>query len=265
MREDVPGDKRLVAYVVPEDGLTLQPPSCARRWSRNSPTTCCLGIRSSRMPLTANGKLDRQALPAPEATALNLRETRRRAMRSKKRSPRSGRSCLHVQRVGRHDNFFELGGHSLLAVQLVSRHPYDAADRVAVRELFSTSTSVISPIPCACKREHARRHRAGRTVASRFRCPWRSQRLWFLDQLDKRPAPPTTPHGPAAHWRSGRDGAAGHADRLVARHEVLRTRFVTVDGQPYQEIAPEDSVFCTESTKTCAPLPTMTAKSRSQS
>lgn len=123
-REDVPGDKRLVAYVVPEQGslpLTiddLRSHLKARLPDHMIPSAF---VVMGRMPLTPSGKLDRRALPAPDASSY---------ARQAYEAPRDDvevalatiwQDLLHVGCIGRNDNFFELGGHSLLIMKMLER------------------------------------------------------------------------------------------------------------------------------------------------
>ena len=93
------------------------------------------------LPLTKNGKVDRRALPEPEASGLE-RSEQYVAPRTATEEILAGiwQSVLGVERVGVNDNFFELGGHSLLATQLVSRVREVFAVEVALRSLFEHPT-----------------------------------------------------------------------------------------------------------------------------
>src|SRR5215217_5109123 len=145
-REDEPGDKRLVAYLVSESELSV---SELREWLKQKlpeymvPTGY---VWLAELPLTANGKVDRAALPAPEGTRPELADSYV-APRTAIEEVVAGiwSEVLKVERVGMHDNFFELGGHSLLAVQVVSRLQRNFEVEIPLRRLFeSPSTAQLS-------------------------------------------------------------------------------------------------------------------------
>ncbi|MFC6336712.1 amino acid adenylation domain-containing protein [Pseudomonas sp. CCM 7891] len=122
-REDEPGDKRLVAYVIAKPG---EAPSAAQLRDHLLQSLAEYMVPSAFvlldcLPLTTNGKLDRKALPAPDAEALARRVFE--APEGEVESTIAGiwKDLLKIDRVGRQDNFFELGGHSLLAVKLIER------------------------------------------------------------------------------------------------------------------------------------------------
>ncbi len=151
---------------------------------------------------------------------------------------------LHLDQVGRNDGFLELGGHSLLAVQLLSRLRRKLGTRITLRELFDAPTvrGLASLVNAAAPGEAQSIPRANRS--GRLPLSFSQQRLWFLDHLDH--AAGAAYHLPMALRLTGAlDTAALEAtlDRLVARHETLRTRFELVDGEPVQKIAPADSRF----------------------
>ncbi|MBK9394963.1 MAG: amino acid adenylation domain-containing protein [Uliginosibacterium sp.] len=138
-REDAPGDKRLVAYVV-SDGASADLWEQLREHLRASLPDYMVPSAFAaldRLPLTPNGKVDSRALPAPEyASAIYV------APRTPTEEILAGiwAEVLKLERVGVHDNFFELGGHSLLATQVVSRVRQALVIDLPLREMFAAPT-----------------------------------------------------------------------------------------------------------------------------
>lgn len=137
-REDSPGDRRLVAYVVARPGADPDPGGLRRFLLEKLPEPMVPSafVRLAAMPLTPNGKVDRRALPAPDAS---------RSPEGAYRPPETPlqvtlaeiwKDLLRVQRVGLGDNFFELGGHSLLATRLISRLAQALGLRISLRRVF---------------------------------------------------------------------------------------------------------------------------------
>ncbi|WP_226489325.1 syringopeptin non-ribosomal peptide synthetase SypA [Pseudomonas sp. B20] len=141
VREDEPGDKRLVAYVT---GTTNRNPDATylREQLRLSLAEHMLPsafVSLEAFPLTANGKLDRKALPVPTAEAFARRQYEAPEGLVETRLAKLWVELLGVERVGRHDQFFELGGHSMLAVKLIERMR-DIGLNADVRVLFGQPT-----------------------------------------------------------------------------------------------------------------------------
>ncbi|MCF5413738.1 non-ribosomal peptide synthetase, partial [Pseudomonas syringae] len=141
-REDVPGDKRLVAYVTaqqPESLLDIESLREHLQGALPEHMVPAAYVQLDELPLTANGKLDRKALPVPDRSALASRGYAAPENDTEMAIARIWQDLLQLEQVGRHDNFFELGGHSLLAVKLIER--MRQIDLVAdVRVLFSQPT-----------------------------------------------------------------------------------------------------------------------------
>ncbi|ARU63056.1 hypothetical protein CBW65_20310 [Tumebacillus avium] len=142
VREDAPGGKQIVGYVVLQTGefLTMSDLRAAIKVRLPDYMVPSLLVTLDALPLTPNGKVDKKALPAPDLA--QIRETPYVAPRTDLES----RLCaiweqlLGVEQVGVHDNFFDLGGHSLLATQLVSRVREVFAVELALRDLFAART-----------------------------------------------------------------------------------------------------------------------------
>ncbi|HEX2061560.1 MAG TPA: amino acid adenylation domain-containing protein, partial [Thermoanaerobaculia bacterium] len=245
-REDVAGDKRLVAYVVPQDGVVLEAAALRAALQSQLPEHMVPSafVQLEALPLTPNGKVDRKALPAPDTSALIARAYEAPVGDVEQTLAAVWQQLLRVERVGRHDRFFELGGHSLLAMQLTSHLRAEFGIELPLRQVFENATlsALAEVVRTAGASTMGRIQRADRNQPLPLSLA--QQRLWFLDQLDHDAS--VAYHLPAALWLRGRlDVAALEValDRLVARHESLRTSFVAIDGVPYQQIAPEERGF----------------------
>ncbi|MGW9432880.1 amino acid adenylation domain-containing protein, partial [Streptomyces decoyicus] len=237
VREDRPGDKRIVAYVVPMEGTDgrvdlagLRDRAAAALPEYMVPSAF---VQLDTLPLTPNEKLDHKALPAPEYTGTEGG-----------RGPRNAQEeilcgvfaeVLGVPRAGIDDNFFALGGHSLLAMRLVSRVRSAFGVELAVRDLFEAPTvaGIAGRLGTAA---------GGRTALVPMERPERvplsfaQRRLWFLHQLE---GPSPTYNVPMRLRLSGELDTAALREAmsdLVERHESLRTVFPEIDGTPYQQV-----------------------------
>ena len=142
-REDTPGNKRLVAYIVSSSGAQLTLNSLQETLAAQLPEYMIPAafVTLEALPLTPNGKVDRNALPAPDATNI-LRDTVTVSPGSplEERLARIVASLLNVEIVGRDDNFFMLGGHSLLGTQLIARINETFGITLSLRILFQAPT-----------------------------------------------------------------------------------------------------------------------------
>lgn len=123
-REDVPGERHLVAYVVPGDPAAPPPVSELRgRLSRKLPAYMipAVFVTLAELPLTGNGKLDRARLPAPTADRPTRKAPERPRTPQERRVAEVWAEVLHRDDIGLHDNFFDLGGTSLAAVRMAAR------------------------------------------------------------------------------------------------------------------------------------------------
>ncbi|MFF5924379.1 amino acid adenylation domain-containing protein, partial [Streptomyces flavochromogenes] len=249
VREDRPGDKRLVAYVVANGGDAVTAggevdTNALRRHAVDALPEYMVPsafVVLDALPLTGNGKLDRRALPQPVLTG----ESDGRAPRNPVEEVLCG---LFADVLGRasvtvDDHFLRLGGHSLLATRLVSRIRAALGTRITVRDIFQHPTvAQLAELVAAGGGEPVR---AALTVQDRpERVPLSSaqQRLWFLDQLE---GPSATYNIPLAVRLSGSldaDALRLALTDVVVRHESLRTVFRTAGGEAHQHILAADAV-----------------------
>ncbi|MCF7697205.1 amino acid adenylation domain-containing protein, partial [Mycetohabitans sp. B2] len=236
-------DKRLVAYVVakPDHRLAhvLRAYLTARLPEYMVPAAF---VRLDALPLTPNGKLDRRALPEPDADALALHAYEVPQGELETMLATIWAELLGVERVGRHDSFFALGGHSLLAVRLMNRVRTLGAD-VPLASLFASPTLAAFAAVMSAQLHQSSHVLPEITPLSREgRLPlsFAQQRLWFLAQLD---GVSYTYHIPIAlRLRGPLDQTAWQQalNALFARHEALRSTFVSVDGQPQVQLLAPD-------------------------
>ncbi|MCH5651137.1 non-ribosomal peptide synthetase [Pseudomonas syringae] len=189
------------------------------------------------MPLTANGKLDRKALPAPDASQLQATYSAPQGELEQQLAA-IWADVLKLERVGRSDNFFELGGHSLLATQVISRIRQQLDVELSLRDLFEARDLAAFALAAGAGQgnDAPRFIKADRTQP--LGLSYAQQRQWFLWQLDPQNTAYIIPA--ALRLRGSLDIAAlEHSfSALIARHETLRTTFRQQGEQALQIIHP---------------------------
>ncbi|WP_368857955.1 amino acid adenylation domain-containing protein [Streptomyces sp. 43Y-GA-1] len=236
VREDRPGVRAVVAYVVPEAGAggagsAVDVAALRERVAAALPEYMVPSafVVLDALPLTVHGKLDRRALPVPELVVGG-------------RGPRSAREeilcglfgeVLGVEGVGVEDGFFDLGGHSLLATRLVSRVRSVLGVELPVRALFE------HPTVAALDRtldDAAQARRALTPLARPAQVPlsFGQRRLWFLERFES--AGGSVSLAVRLTGELDADALRLALGDLVARHEALRTVFPDDDGVPRQQV-----------------------------
>ncbi|MFE2323274.1 amino acid adenylation domain-containing protein [Streptomyces sp. NPDC059385] len=249
VREDTPGEQRLVAYVVPSEGQPADPAELRRALADRLPAYMLPSaiVSLAALPVTPNGKLDRRALPAPPEEGVLRAEFAAPATVTEELAAAVWGEVLGTGRIGRHDDFFALGGHSLRATRAVSRLGARLGTGVPLRLLFEHPTlERFASALDALRGEGPGSARAAvtaigpRPAGEPAPLSFAQQRLWFLDQLQ--PGRPDYNIPVAARLRGALDADA-LADALcavVSRHEVLRSRIAEGPSGPVQVVeAPE--------------------------
>ncbi|WP_460764558.1 amino acid adenylation domain-containing protein, partial [Lysobacter fragariae] len=245
-REDRPGDKRLVAYVAMHDAapMNLEALRAHLRTTLPEHMVPAAYVAIATFPLTTNGKLDRKALPAPEADAYITGAYEAPQGEVEETLARIWSDLLKLERVGRHDNFFELGGHSLLATTLISRLRQALEVEVTLKDVFlhPVLAAFANAVSSASRHESMAIAHVPRT--NTLSLSFAQQRLWFLAQMDG--VISDAYHIPMAlrlHGALDRNALRRALDRIVHRHEALRTTFHRIGNDPVQHIAAADVGF----------------------
>ncbi|MEV1178701.1 condensation domain-containing protein, partial [Nonomuraea sp. NPDC049784] len=250
-REDPPGEKRLVAYVVAAAGTRVHDDGTP--WEGHVDVEALRAYAAAvlpdfmvpsafvvlpGLPLTPSGKLDKLRLPAPAYERGGSGAARDDVEKS---LCELFAEVLKVPRVGVEDDFFALGGDSLMVARLLSRIHAELGAEVGVRALFETPT-------VAAIAEHVREQAGARApergepaapIAEEAALPlsFAQRRLWFLDQVDAGVAY-NMPMLVRLHGPVDVPALRGALEDVVARHEALRTVFAVHDGEPAQRVLP---------------------------
>ncbi|WP_141665880.1 non-ribosomal peptide synthetase [Streptomyces prasinus] len=236
VREDTPGDKRLIGYAVPVDeDASLDVGDLRRHLSDVLPDYMVPAafVILDQLPLTSHGKLDRKKLPEPTYGLVS--STRM------PRGPREEILCgLFAEALGRpsvgiDDNFFELGGHSLSASRLITRIRSNLGFEVSIRDFFEAPT-VAELAEHVSLLDHKRPALIAAPRQHQAPLSFAQQRLWFLNCLHGADPTYNVPLIVRLSGELNRDALQAALKDVVDRHETLRTVYPDVEGEPYQRI-----------------------------
>ena len=240
LAREVNGDGReLVAYVVADGGWDVKNLRAYLKGLLPDYMIPSFFVRLDKLPLTHNGKVDKDALPDPTAAAFERSNDYVPPRDSQEEQlVEIWRECLGVDHIGVQDNFFELGGHSLKAMQIVSRIHKVLGIEVSLRDLFARPTigelisvvkggreSAYSPIEPAPPQEY-------------YALSHAQMRLWLLHHMEASHAY-NMPEAHLINHAVDMNAVRKVFHALLERHEALRTAFVKVNGEPAQKIYPQ--------------------------
>ncbi|MCX7568802.1 amino acid adenylation domain-containing protein [Tumebacillus sp. DT12] len=248
-REDEPGDKRLVAYLVPVTGQVVPTASELRQYLTDRLPAYMIPsffVALDSLPLTSSGKTDRKALPAPTIQRIAFeREYVAPRDHREEELVQIWRDLLDVEEIGVHDNFFDLGGHSLKATQLVAQVSNAYGVSIPLGRLFEDPTVAGLAEMIAAGEGHAQHggeqpiQPLARTEASpAFPASFAQERLWFFDQFEPGNASYNVPNLIRLRGQLDFRALQDSLTEIVRRHESLRTTFEMVEGVLLQRIAP---------------------------
>src|SRR6185437_1299848 len=238
-KDDKQGNKQLIGYIVPNENYDKQ--ELQSYLKEQLPDYMIPGhiTELQSFPLTANGKIDRRALPDPEATPTEQYTAARNETEEKLKQ--IWQDVLELEDISITDDFFELGGHSLLAVRLISMirkqfgmelpisevFDYPTVEKLAARLTTEASTDILPPVTAEQPRPEY------------IPLSFSQERLWFIDQLEG-----SAQYNLPAVLRLQGDLNEGILEQtlrtIIDRHEVLRTTIFEYEGHGYQRIMAAD-------------------------
>ncbi|MGH7592966.1 MAG: amino acid adenylation domain-containing protein [Gemmatimonadales bacterium] len=241
VREDVPGDKWLVAYIVPVAGAGVDAATLREHVRRSLPEIMVPAavVAIDRLPLNANAKLDRAALPRPDASALAASTMPYLAPRTPLEVEIAAvwSTVLRMERVGANDDFFDLGGHSLAAMRVMARLGGRLPEGVTLGTILNART--VAGLAQAIEARSAAgitTRIVSRGTAGAAPLTHAQHLIWLFEQMTPGLA---TYHVPMVRRIRGAIDVVAlrlAVERVVERHEVLRTSFREVDGAACQVV-----------------------------
>jgi len=245
LREDVLGEKRLAAYIVPHTDSAPSAEDLRESLKAKLPDymvpTAYVFLEA--LPLTPNKKIDRRALMPPPPSEPEG-ETSYVAARSslEKKVALIWSEILKLERVGIHNNFFEMGGHSLLAIRLIARLHEEFKVDLPLRKLFEAPTvaDVAAQIEAIHQTQALSPAPVLKPISRKNDLPlsFAQQRLWFIDQLEPGNPAYNIFAGVKLSGRLDEDALGRSINEIFRRHELLRTSFKESGERPIQVIAP---------------------------
>ncbi|MEG4634709.1 amino acid adenylation domain-containing protein [Microcoleus sp. AR_TQ3_B6] len=242
-REDVPDQKYLAAYIVPNHSYAIATSELRGFLKQKLPDYMIPGVFVvlDALPLTPNGKVDRRALPAPEFQPELQQSLLAPRTPIEEMLTSIWADVLRIEVVGVHHNFFELGGHSLLATQVISRVRDTLAVELPLRSLFEAPTiaELASRVELELKNGQSQEAEPLLPIPRLESIPlsFAQARLWFLDKLQPLSAFYNIPLALRLSGQLNIAALESSINEIIQRHEALRTNFTTQEGQPVQIIA----------------------------
>ena len=238
------GEPQLAAYVVRRESRDSVDERALRDFCRRALPEYMVPsafVFLDALPLTSNGKVDRRALPAPEAAG-HPHNFVGPGNPTEQVLAEIWSAVLNLRRVGIHDGFFSLGGHSLKATQVVARINKAFKAELTLRQFYESPT--IAGLAAAIEPQTGKDESPlmVRPAGSGNPLSFAQERLWFLDRFEPDSSVYNFAVGIKIRGDLNRTALQSALSQVVARHEVLRTTFSTTqEGRPSQNISTTNS------------------------
>ena len=233
VKADNSGDKAIYAYYTGTQNVEIA--EIRSKLAENMPEYMVPAymMQLEELPVTKNGKIDKRALPEIEARATKEYIAPRNEIEEKICNIFT--EILNVEQVGIKDSFFELGGHSLRATRLVNRIEAETGTRIALKDVFSHPTveqlAVLAgaesqeyiPIPKAEEKEYYPMSSA-------------QKRTYLIQQMQPESVTYNMPNNMKLTGEVNADALRAALQEMTDRHEILRTAFLMIDGEPVQKV-----------------------------
>ncbi len=240
-KNDVNNNKRLVSYIVPEGEFRKDEIISHAKSNLPDYMVPSLWMEMEKLPVTRNGKIDRKALPNPDASELVGNAFVPPRNKLENALAEIWMRLLGIEKVGIHDNFFELGGHSLLATRVVSAIRKQLEVELAIKDLFVHPNIAELALRLKDQAKALLQPEIKPQVRPEYiPLSFSQERLWFLDRMEGT----LQYHLPAVLKLKGnlnRDALANAFRQIINRHEVLRTVIREIDGEGYQHIKEQNN------------------------
>jgi len=241
MGKEIGDNKELVAYLVPSE-TTLPTIEVLRTYLMERLPDYMVPayfVELEKLPLTPSGKVNRRALPEPTTNSLAASSTYiAPRTRTETILSKIWEQVLQQPKVGIHDNFFHLGGHSLRAVQLVGLIQQELSVAIKLSEIFAAPT--VAALASQLVDRQEQQYAAIQTIASQahYALSNAQRRLWLSNQLEDNQIVYNMPMALRFKGVLNQQALRIAFERLVDRHESLRTNIITIEGHPRQLIHP---------------------------
>ena len=246
---DAIGEKQLVAYAVPRPGQELSAAELRRFLRERLPEYMVPAhvVLLDRLPLSANGKVDRKSMPSPllvgRASSPSLSKD---GLEARPTNPTElalanvWREVLGLPEIGIHDNFFELGGHSINAAQVVSRVRQRLGKELPLTAFFRAPTiaAMAEAIRAGSVSDGSGRAVAHTSGSDRAPAGPTQRQIWFLHQLGQGSEVYNIAYGLRLTGRLDAATLQAALTEIVARHAALRTTFDDDGGPLWQVVHP---------------------------